>query len=1001
MLCMDNGGEYYMDNQKKGRSLWMTLPLLAVGVLVLYFVLSALQSNYAMKRQMANSQTKLEIAVQKLTENANDAETDWATYDDFLVAKVDTVAYLLDESTSVSVEALAEQWGLSTVYLTDTDGKVRSSVNGPAKTMEEAGLERLIQYAHGEDDHAYCTVDNVIYYLSVRKDGSYLIGGIESTDMITRQDERKTAAYSLRTVKVGSGGYVAAVDLTDNTIAYDIDETKIGSPASELGMNNALKDGYSGYITVNGETMYAFSSVCELEDGERTYLLTALVPKSEMTSSTQISVLAACLVFLIAMAMTILYGYFVREDAKKGRIDATGINGARAAVKRSLLSVMTLSIVVIFVVSLFTQALACVSRQRLISENKLEGVEEILDANDERIAELTEEYSEEYSRRAENIAASLAMVPSLVTDEGLTELAAKAHIAAIYVFDETGTTEATNTVYKDFVISDDEEDQSYIFNNILKGYTTLIVQEARTDDTAEHTLMQYIGVARKDAGGMVQIGVSPVRLANRLQTTDTAHLLSNIAVENGGYLYAVNTEEEGSETFVYYPEEKYIGRSVKDSGIKDAAISDDYTGWQTINGTSCFVTGMLHGTTLISLAVPNSALLEHLLPVSLLTTLASLLFMILLGVIIVGAMDKEPSEHIVNDSAYFETTRRSGRKQRTTNASARWDAGHERWADLNAGKRMKVIVGAVLSVIAILLCIWILFITKDENALLTFILGRTWDKSPNLFSFAYLLIVLLETIVITAIIRFVITMITRNLSAAAETVGRLLESFVKYVAIFAGVYYVLDFAGVDSATILASLGILTAIIGLGANSLIQDIIAGIFLVFEGDFQVGDVVDIGGWRGTVEEIGIRTTKVLSDGHDIKIFRNSAISGVVNMTRQYSLVTYDINVAADKSLEDMEKTLQKLMPYIAGHIPEVVGDAYYVGVVSVGGDNSAVLRIGVQCVEDDRTVVTYKLNREMKLILDRFNAGDTDVEKLIAEDAEAEKFAETEMDTFDKQ
>ena len=258
-----------MDAQKKDRSLWLSVPVLLVGVIVLFFVLNALQSNFAMKQQMANSQTKLEIAAQKLAENANDAETDWTTYDDFLVAKVDTVAYVLDESlkletSSVTLPALAEQWGLCTVYVTDTEGKVLDSVNGTAKDMTEAGLDRLIRYAHGEDDHAYLTLDNVIYYLSVREDGSYLIGGVESTDMITRQDNRKTAAYSLRTVKVGQNGYVAAVDLADNTVAYAPDEALIGSPASALGMDEALKDGYSGYLDVNGESVYVLSAACKL-----------------------------------------------------------------------------------------------------------------------------------------------------------------------------------------------------------------------------------------------------------------------------------------------------------------------------------------------------------------------------------------------------------------------------------------------------------------------------------------------------------------------------------------------------------------------------------------------------------------------------------------------------------------------------------------------------------------------------------------------------------------
>ena len=988
--------------KKRERLLWLSLPALLVCVVVLYFVLSTLQSNYAMQRQMANSQTKLEIAGQKLQANALDVETDWASYDDFLEAKVDTVAWLLDQSQqtgeSVSLSALAKQWGLNQVYLTDTDGKVLESVNGAAKDMETAGLDRLIRYAHGEDDHAYCTVGDIIYYLSVREDGNYLIGGIESAEIIARQDERKTAAYSLSTVKVGNDGYVAAVDLSDNTVAYARDESLIGSPASALGMDEALTDSFSGYITVDGQEMYALSSTCAIENGERNYLLVAVVPKSEMTSATKLSVYVACLVFLLAMAMLVLYGYFVRQDAIKGRIDTTGVNGVRAAVKRSLFSVMVLSVVVIFAATCYTQALASVDRQRLISDSKLNDVEEILDDNDSRIDELTEEYNEEYSQRAQNVAASLQMMPSLVDDDKLATLAEKAHITSIFVFNKKGRVDATNTVYKDFVISGQEEDQSYEFNNILKGYTDLIVQEARVDDTVEHALMQYIGVARKDAEGMVQIGVQPARLASRLQTTGVDHVLDNIAVENGGYLYAVDVE---SESFVYYPEEKYIGRPVTDSGIKEASLRDDYVGWQTINGTSCFVMGVLHDTTLIFLAVPNQALMSSLLPVSLLTTLASLIFMLILGWIVIAAMKDltGPAGLEANRSAYYETTRHNGRKQRTSVASARWDAGREKWQDLNAGKRMKRVAGMMLSVLAILLCAWILFFAKDDNSLLAFVLGHTWDNEPNLFSLTYLLIILLETIVLTTIIRTAIMLITRNLSAAAETVGRLLDSFVKYVAIFVSIYYILIFAGVDSATILASLGILTAIIGLGANSLIQDIIAGIFLVFEGDFQVGDVVSIDGWRGTVEEIGIRTTKVMSDGHDIKIFRNSAISGVVNMTRQYSLVTYDINVAADKSLEEMEKILKKLIPFIAHRIPEVVGEAYYIGVVSVGADNSAVLRIGVQCMEDDRTLVTYKLNREMKLITDRLNAGETDVDELIKEDKAAASFAEKSMNAFE--
>ena len=82
-------------------------------------------------------------------------------------------------------------------------------------------------------------------------------------------------------------------------------------------------------------------------------------------------------------------------------------------------------------------------------------------------------------------------------------------------------------------------------------------------------------------------------------------------------------------------------------------------------------------------------------------------------------------------------------------------------------------------------------------------------------------------------------------------------------------------------------GVLALIIGLGSQSLVADILAGIFIVFEGEFQVGDIVIIDGWRGEVKEIGIRTTKLVDVGGNIKIVNNSEIKTIINQTQELSL------------------------------------------------------------------------------------------------------------------
>ena len=77
----------------------------------------------------------------------------------------------------------------------------------------------------------------------------------------------------------------------------------------------------------------------------------------------------------------------------------------------------------------------------------------------------------------------------------------------------------------------------------------------------------------------------------------------------------------------------------------------------------------------------------------------------------------------------------------------------------------------------------------------------------------------------------------------AKTVSRLVVSFVKWVIFLCALFFTMDAWGADTTTMLASAGVLTLIIGLGSQSLIADILAGIFIVFEGEFQVGDIVII--------------------------------------------------------------------------------------------------------------------------------------------------------------
>ena len=201
--------------------------------------------------------------------------------------------------------------------------------------------------------------------------------------------------------------------------------------------------------------------------------------------------------------------------------------------------------------------------------------------------------------------------------------------------------------------------------------------------------------------------------------------------------------------------------------------------------------------------------------------------------------------------------------------------------------------------------------------------------------------------VFTKVVQFIVTK-TMSGSKRNMTAAKMINSFIKYVVAILAVLSVLSVLGVDTATLVASAGIVTLVVGLGAQSLIADVVAGLFTVFEGEYGVGDIVVIEGWRGEIEEIGIRSTRLVDAGGNVKIINNSEIVSVVNQTQNYSVVTTIISIEYSESLT-------------------IVNGPFYKGVTALG-PSSVDLMFMSDCDENDYFVVQRAMNRELKLLFD---------------------------------
>lgn len=198
-----------------------------------------------------------------------------------------------------------------------------------------------------------------------------------------------------------------------------------------------------------------------------------------------------------------------------------------------------------------------------------------------------------------------------------------------------------------------------------------------------------------------------------------------------------------------------------------------------------------------------------------------------------------------------------------------------------------------------------------------------------------------------------------------RTLVTLIASLTKYAAALMILCWGLSILGVDVSTIVASVGILALIVGFGAESLIADVVTGVFMLFENQCNVGDIVEVGGFRGTVQEIGIRTTSVVDTGGNVRIINNSEMKNILNRSDNSSFAVSDISIPYETDLEALEKKLPEMLANIYQENPSAMKQApEYLGVQTLA-DSAVVLRFIAE-VEEKAIFSTQRLlNRELLL------------------------------------
>ena len=205
----------------------------------------------------------------------------------------------------------------------------------------------------------------------------------------------------------------------------------------------------------------------------------------------------------------------------------------------------------------------------------------------------------------------------------------------------------------------------------------------------------------------------------------------------------------------------------------------------------------------------------------------------------------------------------------------------------------------------------------------------------------------------------------------ARTLGSVLNNTATWIIASTVLILVLSELGFSVTALVASAGIIGAALGFGAQSVVKDVLNGLFMVFEDQLGVGDVVDLGMAEGVVERVGIRITEIRDVSGTLWFVRNGEILRVGNHTQDWSRVILDLPVPYESNIDEMQNVLLESAKSFAAS-PEwrrkVVEDPEVWGIQSLSAE-AITLRLVVKVRAGEQWAAERALYRALKDSLDQ--------------------------------
>lgn len=654
------------------------------------------------------------------------------------------------------------------------------------------------------------------------------------------------------------------------------------------------------------------------------------------------------------------------------------------SMRRNMVAILLIASLILFAMSTAIISLNCIFAKTSREENVLEQyVAKIQD--DERKAGAAWQYSQSrYISAADQIAALIEENRDLQNAAWLRQAADIISADYIMIYDAGGDEVVSGSRYRGMSLGKNEKSATYDFRRLLRGVSSIShagVTDEMTGLTRDMHGVSLRYLSNAQAYGALIIAVDPDR-QETVPVSDTDETAAAMSPANG-FIMGV---DPGTGIVTCSSIESYRGADMHAICKDLESYAGSFMGVADIGSTEYYLRSIEHDGIIYYCGIDRQEMFNPVLPRSFDTAIIFLFIAAVLAVILLYGYNQKVFDEYANQSVTpsesFLGRRAKGALRNQPFASANLSRKQTEFMKnsyfgfLSKGQgpteRVRSAAQILILIFTVLIVIYILIDTAGShdsaggNDIIKYIVDGDWQRGLNMFAIAAIVLLASILVVIIYLLRLIAGTMYKYVDTKARTTMMLVMNAVNYLAIIVFTFVSMGYIGVDTNTLLASAGLAGVALSLGARDLISDVLSGIMILADNTFTVGDIISVSGFRGEVAEIGMRSTRIIGRGDNVKSIRNSLLGDVTNYSRLNSWYPLLLSIRSTQSLSDLESMLNEKLPEITKKYPEIISGPEYRGVESIDGDITTIL-ILTECKEGDYNSVQRNVNHEVRRLL----------------------------------